>query len=100
MTDVNLLLSAQRALLGAVLNSFRAVSIGMKEGGLAIFRCVFEDVPTTNDRELLSTAATELLSDFPDNVIEEDFIVVPFPKPIPQLINIIFQRHEHDSSCA
>jgi hypothetical protein len=99
MTDVDLRLSAQRALWGAVPGSLRAVSIEMQETGIVKFRCVFDDSPSPHDRDLLGVAATEVLSDFPENGIEEDFIVVPHPKPIPHLKNIVFQRHEHDSNC-
>ena len=70
----SLLISAQRALLGAVPSTLRAVSLGV-EGQTIVFRAVFEPGASEDDRELLSVAATEVLADFPAPwTIREEFI--------------------------
>lgn len=63
--NTRLLLSAQRALLGAVYPEVRAVSVGILSEKL--FVNYYLDRPLTDeDRENLSIIATELLADFPD----------------------------------
>ena len=75
--------STQRALLGAVTENLRAVTVkilGTTE--LALF-FYYENKPTENEIDLSQVVATEVVSDFIDVLIEEHQIVLPLSQPIP-----------------
>lgn len=80
----SLLLSAQRALLGAITPKIRAIYLrGFEdEGNLKGFalRVYFESVPTEEEQEILRIATTEIVSDFPQPLMcDEEFLVLPPP---------------------
>ncbi len=82
---IRLLLSAQRALLGAITPKIRAVYLkGFEvEGNLTGFalRVYFESVPTEEEEEILRIATTEIVSDFPQVLTcDEEFLVLAPPK--------------------
>ena len=61
--SITLRLSAQRALLGAIPWSLRAVTVGW-EGTTILMHCIFDGEISDEDKELLSIAATEIIADF------------------------------------
>ena len=61
--SIRLRLSAQRALLGAIPASLRAVTIGWKRTEI-MMHCIFDGEISDDDRELLNIAATEIIADF------------------------------------
>ncbi|RYY87039.1 MAG: hypothetical protein EOO15_13015 [Chitinophagaceae bacterium] len=61
----SLLLSAQRALLGAVTQHLRAVTIGYDEKGCTL-RGYFDAGASDEEKELLDVAMTEMVADFPN----------------------------------
>lgn len=92
--DVDLLLSAQRALLGAVPCNLRAVSVELR-GSVLLFRAVFGREPTEEERELLSVACTEIIADFPQVMqAKEEFLVVSPPAKPEHLAELVFSRAE------
>lgn len=94
ITNSRLLLSAQRALLGAVPSSLRGASIEA-QGDTILWQCVFEREPTEEEKEMVSIAGTEIIADFPEaKKIEGKLLVQPSPLEIPHLVNIVFQRFE------
>jgi hypothetical protein len=89
-----LLLSAQRALLGAVPCNLRAVSVELR-GSVLLFRAVFAHKPTDEETELLSVASTEIVSDFPQVMdVKEEFLVLPPPTRPEHLAEPVFLRAE------
>jgi hypothetical protein len=56
-------LSVQRALLGSVPATLRAVSVAVSDRCIH-FRCCFDGPASDDDKELLSQAATEIIADF------------------------------------
>lgn len=92
--SVEVRLSAQRALLGAVPTSLRSFSVEVT-GNVIHTRSIFDGTETPDHRELLSCVATEIISDFlPPFTIDEEFLCLPIGTPIQHLRHVIFQRHE------
>lgn len=92
--DVRIRLSAQRALLGQVTPSLRAVSVDVGERKV-YFRCIFDGNPTEYVRELLSVAATEIIADFQEPyMIEEEYLSIEEPNEMKHLKHLIYLRHE------
>ena len=79
--EIDLRLSSQRALLGAVTSGLCAVSTELV-GKTIHWRCFFfSSTEKEAQWENLSVAATELIADFPDTYcIEEEYLVVEFRK--------------------
>lgn len=80
--DPTLLLSAQRALLGAIDADVRVISI-RRDGATITMTTVSARPLDEGAAEALSIAATEIVADFPDCVIQEQFVVskvVPFQR--------------------
>lgn len=72
--DPTLLLSAQRALLGAIDADVRLISV--RRDDATITMTTVSARPLSDDAaEALSIAATEIIADFPDCVIQEQFVV-------------------------
>ena len=87
-------LSAQRALLGSITDSLRAVSIDVVEEKI-YYRCIFKREPTENERDLLSVAATEVIADFSAlHKIEEEYLVVTETEKIFHLKYLVFLKYE------
>jgi hypothetical protein len=93
-TSIRIRLSAQRALLGQVSASLRAVSVDA-DAGTVYYRCIFDAPPLEDERELLSVAASEIIADFPaPYVIEEEYLYVPEPGRMEHLKYVVFLRYE------
>ena len=92
--DVQIQLSAQRALWGQVPPSLRAVSVDIDEQRV-YFRCIFDGEPTEYDWNLMSVAATEIIADFrAPYTIKEDYLSVKVPKEMNHLKYLVYLRHE------
>ena len=95
--DINLRLSAQRALLDAVPIGLRAVSVEHKEN-MILVRSIFASQQSKDEHwESLSIAGTEIISDFPDYKIKEEFLVNTEHK-MNHLKHLVFMRKETDIS--
>jgi hypothetical protein len=95
--SIKIRLSIQRALLGAVPASLRAVSVDADEGKI-YYRCIFNGEPSEDEWELLSVAATEIIADFPEPyIIEEEYLHIPNPKKMKHLKHLVFLRHEAEN---
>lgn len=91
---LNVLYSAQRALLGFVTPNLRAVCVNMpnSEGYDLIF--YYNDPPTEDEEEFASLVDTEMLADFPDCDTNFSVQVWESPKAIPNTGICIYQRYE------
>ena len=88
-------LSAQRALLTHVTPSLRAVSIAVDEANLKwAIRFIFDGKPSEAHLELARGAVTELISDFPDWEVADEFLKISAPEKITHLDWVVFQRAE------
>ena len=93
-SEINLRLSALRALCGAVPASLRAFSVELS-GHVIHTRSVFDETWTEQHVELLSIAGAEIVSDFHASCkIEEEFLKVPSKESMQHLAHLIFLRHE------
>jgi hypothetical protein len=91
---ITLRLSAQRALLGNIPANLRSASIEYRGTEIAC-RFIFYAAPSDDDKELLSCAAAEIISDFPDfYTVSEEYLAIPSPLKITHLGHIVFLRHE------
>jgi hypothetical protein len=80
---INLRCSVQRALLGRIVPSMRAVIVDVTPAG-RIIRVFFDRAPTAEESELLSEAETEVLADYTDNRISIESVTLPSPTPLPR----------------
>jgi hypothetical protein len=97
-SPLHLRLSAQRALLGHVPPSLRAVSVELN-GTTIRFRIVFDGTPDEEATDLLSCAATEMIADFTaPYTIEEECLAVDAPDAMTHLEWLVYLRHESDPS--
>lgn len=79
---IRLLLSVQRALLGAVPSRLRGVTCGW-EGTEVKLRYVFDGEIDPDDQESTSCASTEVIADFPDPwTLNEDFVRLDYPSDL------------------
>jgi hypothetical protein len=91
--EVKLILSSVRALWGCVTPALRSVSVEFNENKI-IWQCILDENATDDDLELLTAAATEVISDFPELDLLEVIKRVPSPTKVDYLKHIIFVRHE------
>lgn len=91
--DLNLLRSAQRALLGQVTPAVRSVSFDI-DGKTVLARAVFERTPSDVERELISEAFTYVIADYVDEVIKDQFIVSDGDLKAQNLRLVAYERHE------
>lgn len=91
---IELRLSAQRALLGAVTKSLRHVSCDISNGDISML-FVFDGPISERDREGATVACAEIVSDFHGN-ISENLVRIDAPAPYRDkaLRFWIFQRME------
>src|SRR5262245_7191157 len=83
---IRLRLSAQRALWGHVSAALRAVSLDL-EGHRIRFKAVFDTGASQEDVELISFAAAEVISDFPQPfTMEEQVEIVSSPANFEKLV--------------
>jgi hypothetical protein len=91
---MRLRLSAQRALLGNIPANLRCVSLEYRGTEIAC-RFVFHAVPSEEEKELLSGAATEIISDYSGPfTISEEYLAVPCPQALPFLRHLVYLRNE------
>jgi hypothetical protein len=91
--QIDIRLSAQRALWGHVPHSLVAFSVDV-ESQVIRARSIFDETVTESDKELLSVAGTEIIADFPAPfTIEEEFLVVPQGQDMQHLSTLIFLRY-------
>ena len=67
--------SVQRALLDEVPDNLFAVTAGFRDSEWIVIRGYYYAEPTTDERESLSLAATEVIADFAEGKIEEEYVV-------------------------
>ena len=91
--DISLTLSAIRALHGNVTPPLRSASVEWKENTI-VWKCVFDTKATADDYELMSTAAAEIISDFPDAELEEIYLTLAPTESVEPLEHLIYQRYE------
>jgi hypothetical protein len=91
--DISLTLSAVRALLRNVTPPLHSASVEWKENTI-VWKCVFDTKATADDYELMSIAAAEIISDFPDAELEEIFLTVAPTESVEPLEHLICHRHE------
>jgi len=87
--------SIQRALLGAVTENLRAVTVKILATELELF-FYYESKPTEKEIDLSQVVATEVFSDFIDVSIEEHQILLPLSQPIPTTNEnmLVYYRYE------
>jgi hypothetical protein len=95
--DIRLRLCAQRALLTHIVPQLRAVSLDIvpDERRLGI-RFVFDGDPSEPVRNAASCAATEVLSDYPDWEVAEEYVTTPAPLRIEHLRLLVYARCEDE----
>jgi hypothetical protein len=92
--DIDVRLSAQRALWGNVPSTLRSASLEVVDSTIC-FRCFFDKGASEEDYELLRCAGTEVIADYPSGyTIEEQFILLPWPNEMSHLKHLVFLRHE------
>ena len=91
-----LLLSLQRALVGAVHSQLRQASIELDPGSqLVRVRFEYDAPPDPAVKEGFSSAATEVLADFPAPWdLDVQHRVVPYPHRLSGLKHVAYQRKE------
>lgn len=93
-SDVDLRLSGQRALWGQVPSNLRTASVEFR-GDEIVFQAVFSEVPSDDERQLLTEVAGYIAGDFPENhTLDEIYLVIPEPEKSPRLKNLLYQRYE------
>jgi len=97
---VSLILSANRALQGAVTRNLRSVTIGFGEN-ICTMRCYFDSGVTEDEKEILDSAFAEIIADFPqiDNW-KFEALEKPFPEKVDVLDILVFSRHEPGDNSA
>ena len=94
--DVQLKLSAQRALLGNVTPPLRHASIELKNNKI-VWQCIYDVDAIEDDLELMSVSGAEIIADYPPEYGYEEIIVIhPFPEKIESLKNPIYFRNENN----
>lgn len=96
--DIQLRLSAQRALLTHVTPSMRAVSVEIiPEQRRAWVRFIFDGEPSPTEKETASAAHTEILTDFVDELmVELEMVRTPAPQRMQHLRLLVFHRCEDE----
>lgn len=91
-----LLLSAQRALLGAIYPEIRAIAVGIAVGKLYV-KCYLDRPPTEDDYENLSIIGAEIYADVHHDVesVEEacEYNLAPFNQ-LDRLVAFVYMRKE------
>lgn len=95
--DISIRLSAQRALLGHVTPALRAVSVDVDPQSRRVsVRFVFDGEVSEAVRDAAACAGTEILSDYPDWDVDEQFLNVRAPLQIEHLRFVVYARCEDD----
>ncbi len=92
--QIRVLLSVQKALLGAVTPSLRSVNVSWDMNRIDIY-FVYDGEISDMDCEEAECAATEVLANFPDNIVETHHIRCDYPKRTPAVgKQVVFRRKE------
>lgn len=92
---LNILCSAQRALLGYVTPNLRTVYVVIKSENSCKLVFYYDKQPSEEEEELASLVDTEFISDFPDDYeIDCAIKVFPYPKKIIQDGYCVYERYE------
>lgn len=91
--EISLILSAVRALLGAITPVWRNVSVELT-GNVIHIKCILDNIATEKDIEDASIVSTEIISDFPEYELEEIIETLDPLSEIQPHKHIIFQRKE------
>lgn len=97
--DIDLLLSAQNAMLGEIPSSLRTISFDLsKDGEDLVARFEFDGEPDENEEECVSVIMTNILLDYSKNHRSYDEQVVSVPYPLkPNFLRLVaFFRYEDD----
>ena len=94
--DAQLRLSLQRALLTNVTPELRSVSADIDlNRRLISLRFVFARPPSDSERDAASSAATEVIADYPDGwLFEEEYPVVPVGELMSHRRLVVYHRCE------
>ena len=94
INDGYALLSASRALLGAVTPNLRVVTIKVSAEEKMVKVCFFYDGNISEeDFETANTAITEIISDFPlDYELDDHIERIDYPNAIPFDGRVVFER--------
>ena len=92
---VTVLLSAQRALLGAITPNVRGVTVAYNNQQLTL-RAYYDKDPLEEEKELLDFALGEMVADFYPSIEKYLFEpqVLPYPMKMAMLSDWVYVRHE------
>lgn len=97
--DIDLLLYAQRGLLGEIPFGLRTVSFDLSIDGRDFSaRFEFDGEPSEEARECVSVAMTNIIANYSANhsSYNEEIVSVPFPQVLKPLRLIAFLRNEEE----
>lgn len=101
ITSAELRLSAGRAFIGLIRPVYRRIGVKLVRGEVHLSVILEDDDEETivDIVEDISTAATEIIADFPDRHIRKDLIISKEPLPTAHIIEdgLIYQRWEQRS---
>ena len=89
----NILLSLQRALLGAVTHNMAAVTCSVEGTRIQLVAYLFRE-KSDEDWDALTTAGTELLADCPEGWLVEEKVQLLDGRSPSQLGNCVYMRRE------
>jgi hypothetical protein len=78
---VSIILSVNRALLGAVSSSLRSVQVEWNEKEIDLY-CYFDGLISEDAAEDMSVVAAEVAADFPGHTVNDHCIRIDFPQKI------------------
>ncbi len=99
MNRIEVLLSIQRALVGAITPRMRAITIGFKSNTNIPLRVYFESQPSEEEFDVINTITGEVAGDFPEiDDFPEEIIVNSTTKvnKLPVLDAWVYMRYEGD----
>jgi hypothetical protein len=104
MSDINsaeLRLSASRAFIGLIRPVYRRIGVKLVRGEVRLSVILEDDDEDTivDIAEDISSAATEIVADFPDRHVRQDLVFSKDPLPAAHIIEdgLIYQRWEATS---
>ncbi|MBQ9601592.1 MAG: hypothetical protein IJR46_06225 [Neisseriaceae bacterium] len=94
-TRISLLLSSQRALLGEITPNIRQIFLGLVDKTIQ-FIVIFDGEISEDDEDNMSCVGTEIVSDFCDLFINEQFLSIPYPERyiVPENHFCVYARKE------
>jgi len=98
---VKVILSANRALLGAITPNLRSVTIDFNEQ-LLILRAYFDHAATEDEKEQIDIALTEIIADLYQDIEKYRYepVDLAFPLKMESLKEWIYKRYENFENCA